>query len=606
MAEAKISVRSDLLKIVEDLKVISQTAQETADSLAAASKELGKQVDDQVSIVSGGMRKVQQFGKDLVRQLGSDFKALFSVNALAGGMKLSEQFSGSVKQAVQLNDTIRNLAPIFGMTEARAEAFKRKLVQGLGEIGLGSDAAAAALAGLAETPVRGEKALEAYAKTASELASISKQKGQEAGIAKGLAGVVTAQGGNPNDPRAMQRVAEDIVRIRNATGKSATEALDTLSKLFSSANQDFKKKLLQGGGVSLAAAGLIGGQGSTAFLERYLGLSRQGRAGYEAQGLGHLIGDNGQLDRGAFQKTIAEAKGRGSGNAEFGLQTMGMTEDEAKGFLRLSQALEQNGDSVERARTSVVDLNKEYADTMSLGDAFRANLNHLKGTFSGFLEKVGAPDLLNKATDALQGASQSGAGSAAVVGGGALLAAMLTGKGLSGIGDLLSGEAKKKAIEEITGDKVTRVEVINWPTGFGGPGGGLLDKVTGGGGGANDWTSWGKSAGGVVAGDAAVGGAVAGEGAGAAAGGGLLAGAAPVAAAAGVGLLASSAFQYIAGGGLEDAIHQLLDYLKGNPNSRPAGAPSIFSEPAKRVHVTVESKDSSLKAYPKGSRGMSQ
>lgn len=467
MAETKISVRSDLLKIVEDLKIIAQTADETGQSLSEATKQVGKNVDDQVAVVNGGMNKIRKFGKDLVSQLGSDFKALFSVNALVGGMKLSEQLAGSVKQAINLNDTIRNLAPVFGMNEAAAERFKRTLVKGLGEIGLGSDAAANALQGLAETPVRGEQALQAYAKTAGELASISKQKGQEAGIAKGLAGVVVAQGGNPNDPRAMQRVAEDIVRIRNATGKSATEALDTLNKLFSSANTDFKKKLLQGGGVSLAAAGLIGGQGSTAFLERYLGLSAQARAGYEAQGLGRLIGTNGQLNNGAFQSTIAEAKRRGSGNAEFGLQTMGMTEEEAKGFLRLANAIKTNGDAVDRARRSVVDINQEYQKTMSFGDAFRANLNRLKGGFADAMQKIGAPDLINKTTDILQGASHSMGGAAATVGGSAILAAMLAGGGLKGIGaGLLGGELKKKAIEGVTGEKVQRVEVINWPMGL--------------------------------------------------------------------------------------------------------------------------------------------
>lgn len=601
MADAKISVRSDLLKIVEDLKVISETAQATSDALAQASKQLGSEVNDQVSIVSGGMEKIRKFGQSLVKQLGSDFKGLFSVNALVGGMKLSEQFAGSVKQAVTLNDTIRNLAPIFGMTEDRAEKFKRSLVKGLGEIGVGSDAAANALMGLAETPVRGEKALEAYAKTASELASISKEKGQEAGIAKGLAGVVTAQGGNPNDPKAMQKVADDIVRIRNATGKSATEALSTLSKLFSSANNDFKKRLLQGGGVSLAAAGLIGGQGSTAFLERFMGLSKQERAGYEAQGLGRLVGSNGQLDSKAFESTIAEAKGRGSGNTEFGLKTMGMTDEEAKGFIRLADALRTNGAAVEAARTSVVDINKEYQQTMSLGDSFRASLNHVKGAFTGLMDAIGAPDLINKGTNMLQDASHSTAGAAAVVTGAGLLAATLTGKGLGGIGDLLSGEAKKAAIEAATGEKVQRVEVINWPSSLGG--GGLLDKVTDGS--ANNFMNWGKpiaqTTGGIVAGEVGAG-AVGGG----ATGGGALAGAGPYALAAVGGLLAGQAFKYVAGttegGGLEASLKELVDWLKGNDKPKA----SIFTEPPKTVRVTVDTKNKDLKTFPTGSRGVSQ
>lgn len=464
MAETKISVRSDLLKIAEDLKTISQTAADTARSLEEATKGVGKEVDNQVAVVSSGMDKLRKFGKSVASQLGSDFKALFSVNALAGGMKLSEQFGTSIKQAVNLNDTIRNLAPIFGMNEAASDKFKRTLVKNLSAIGVGSDAAANALQGLAETNVRGETNLSEYAKTASQLAGISRQKGQEGNIAKGMANVVVAQGGNPNDPKAMQKVAEDIVRIRNATGKSATEALDTLNKLFSSANTDFKKKLLQGGGVSLAAAGLIGGQGSTAFLERYMGMSKQGRAGIEAQGLGRLIGANGNLDSKAFQRTTDEAKRRGGGNAEFGLQTMGMSEEEAKGFLRLADAMKTNGDAVERARTSQVNLNDEYRKTISLGDAFKANLNKVKGGFTALMDTLGAPNLLNKLTNGLQDASQSGAGSAAVVGGSAILAAMLTGGGLKGIG---KGLLQSKAIEGVTGEKSQNVFVTNWPSSFG-------------------------------------------------------------------------------------------------------------------------------------------
>lgn len=469
------------MKIAEDLKVIAAAAEETAKGLEDATKEVGKNVDNQVSLVGAGMEKLRKFGKDLTKQLGSDFKSLFAVNALAGGLKLNEQFSGSIKQAVTLNDTLRNLSPIFGMNEAAANRFKNTLVKNLSDIGVGSDAAANALQGLAETNVRGDKNLAAYATTASEVAGISKQKGQEGKIAKGMADVVVAQGGNPNDTKAMQKVAEDIVRIRNATGKSATEALDTLSKLFSSANTDFKKKLSQGGGVSLAAAGLIGGQGSTAFLERYMGLSKQARAGYEAQGLGRLIGPDGQLNAKAFQSTIAEAKGRGSGNAEFGLQTMGMSEEEAKGFLRLADAMKTNGDAIEKARASVVDINQEYQRTMSLGDSFRANINKVKGGISSMLDKVGAGNILNKGTDMLQDASHSMGGAAAVVGGSALLAAVLTGGGLKGIGgSLLGGAAKKKAIEGLTGEKVQMVEVTNWPAAMQIPGGGAAAAMGGG------------------------------------------------------------------------------------------------------------------------------
>lgn len=596
MADTKISVRSDLLKIAEDLKVISNAAQETARSLDEATKQVADGVNDQVAVVSGGMENIAKMGKALAKDLGSDFKALFSVNALAGGLKLNEQFSGAIKQAVTLNDTIRNLAPVFGMNEAAAEKFKRTLVKGLSDIGVGSEAAANALVGLGETNVRGSANLTAYAKTASELAGISKQKGQEGSIAKGMAGVVVAEGGNPNDPKAMQKVAEDIVRIRNATGKSATEALDTLNKLFSSANTDFKKKLLQGGGVSLAAAGLIGGQGSTAFLERYMGLSKQGRAGYEAQGLGRLIGANGQLNSGAFQNTIGEAKRRGSGNAEFGLTTMGMSDDEAKGFLRLADAMKTNGDAIEKARSSVVDINQEYQRTMGLGDSFKANINKVKGGFTELMDKIGAPDLLNKGTDALQGASHTSGGAAAVVGGSALLAAVLTGKGLGGIGGLLTGEAKKSALENATGEKVQRVEVINFPSSFGSSGGLDLAK---------------KAA------TVAVGGATIGMGAILGLGGAALVGGAALSSHTEDSLKEHPEFKRDERGNFISNMMSREDAakLKGPDQSADQIAKSIDklvtemssgkSHP-KDVNVTVKTKDKTLMAFPTGSRGSSQ
>jgi hypothetical protein len=584
--ETKVSVRSDLLKIAEDLKVIMKTANDTSQALSEATKNLGENVDDQVAVVSSGMEKVRKYAKNVAKSLKDDFKGLFAVNAVVSGFKLNEQLSGSIRQAVTLNDTIRNLSPVFGFTQDRAEKFKRSLVQGLAEIGAGSDAAANALAGLAETPVRGEKNLEAYAKTASELAGITKQKGQEGDIAKGLSRVVTAQGGNVNDPKSMQHVADDIVRIRNATGKTATESLSMLEDLFSKTNSGLKSKLASGGGVGLAMAGLIGGQGSTDFLKRYLSLDKFRRSGMEAQGIGKLIGSNGELNTGAFQGTLSEAKRRGSGNAEFGLITMGMSEDEAKGFLRLADALKENGTAIEKARTSVVDINGEYRKTMGLGDAFRANLNKVKGGFSSVMEAIHAPDLINKGTNILEGASQSTAGSAAIVGGGTLLAAMLTSKGLGGVGGLLMGEAKANAVEKITGEHVQRVEVINWPSDFGGG--------AGAGGAAGTMGVAGSAIGGTA--------------------GTVLGGAGAVLAAGTLGYAAGTQANKVidaktqgttaegfSGNSIERLIFK-LEKLFGSESSKSI----IKANQMTDVRVRVESKDKSLKAFTPGGRGTSQ
>lgn len=575
MAEAKVTVRSDLLKIAEDLQAIARAAAETGDTLSATTKEVGKQVSDQTAVVSGALNKMRTLAKSIAGQIKDDFKTLFSVNAMLGGLKLNEQFSGSIKQAVQLNDTMRSLAPIFGMTQDKAERFKRALVSNLSDIGVGAEAAANALQGLSQTGVRGEGNLTAYSRAAGELAGVSKQKGQEGAIAKGLAGVVVAQGGNMNDPKAMQRVADDVLRIRNATGKSATEALDMLNKLFSSANTDFKKRLREGGGVGLAAAGLLGGEGSTSFLQRFMGMTAQGRAGMEAQGIGKLVGPRGEMNAGAFQDTIKEAMRRGGGNTEFGLQTMGMTEDEAKGFVRLSEAMRQNGEAIEKARTSVVDLNSEYHSTMGLGDAFRSNIDKVKGTVTKGMEALGVPDVINRGTQALAKAGESTAGSAAVVGGGAVLAAVLTSKGLGGLGKgLLGGELKSRAIEGITGEHVQKVEVINWPGGFGAGG------IAGGAGGAGGMLGKAGLVGAAAVGSYAIGGAI--------------------------NDVIDKTTQGKTSEGFEgSAVERLifkLDKMMGGESAQNI----MKAQMAKDVRVTVESKDKSLKATHRGSRGTSQ
>lgn len=576
--ETKITVRSDLIKIAEDLKVIAKTAQDTADSINRATKDVADGINDQNAKVTDGMDKMRKYAKSVAKSIADDFKTLLSVNALLGGLKLNEQLGGTIKQAVTLNDTIRNLAPVFGMTEDRAERFKRTLVKGLAEIGVGSDAAANALQGLSETNVRGDRNLEEYAKTASELAGITNQKGQEGNISKGLAGVVTAQGGNVNDPFQMRKVADDVVKIRNATGKTATEALGTLNDLYTSTNSSLKQKLAGGGGTTLAMAGLIGGEHSTDFLKRYLKMDEASRQAPESQGLGKLIGKNGELNLSAFQSTISEAKRRGlNGNVEQGLGTMGMSDDEAKGFMRLSDALKINGEALEKARTSTVNLNTEYRSTMSLGDAFRANLNKVKGGFTEVMDVMHAPDIINKGTNMLSGASQSTAGSAAVVGGGALLAAMLTSKGLAGLfTGALKDEAKTKAIEGITGEHVQKVEVINFPSGFGG--------------------------GGAVGGAASLaGGAISKLGPLA-----MLAG--PVGAAlAGTALAAKFGSDYAGDKMGQKPVDEANKFAKEQEEFRAAKI-SAKNEQSFRhdVRVTVDTKDKSLKAYQKGSLGPAQ
>lgn len=577
MAETKISVRSDLLKIAEDLKMIAKASEDTGRSLGEATKEVAKTVNDQAAIVNGGLNKIKNFGKNLVRELGSDFKALFAVNALASGLKLNEQFRGTVSEAIKLNDVMRQLGPVFNMSQAQGEKFKSALVKDLAEIGASSEDAANALQGLGTTGITNQDALKAYATTATKLAGITGQRGQEGAISGGLAEVVKAQGGNINDPKAMARVAEDIVRIRNATGASATDALRHLQDLYQNVDQSLKGRLTSGGAVSLAAAELKGGSGATAFLKRYLGMNQYERAGLQAQGLGKLTNAGGGLDAKALEQAIKNAKGLGGGSAEFGLQAMGLSAEEAKGLIRLNEAMKESGDAIEKAKNAVVDINEEFDSTKTLGEAFRGNLNKLKGSFQSLMDALGVGGVANKVTNALVKTSHSTAGSAAVVGGGALAAAILAGGGLRalggslGIGGIIGGEAKAKAIEAVTGEHVQRVEVINWPSSLGG-----LASAAGGAGGMFGGIGGALGKAGLYAGVAAAG--------------------------IGAGAYLSDKFSSATEGtGLDKALTDLT--LKF---SQFLGLMPQTVQSTKDVRVVIDTKDKSLKSYTPGNRGPSQ
>lgn len=483
----EVKVRSQLSKIVEDLQAIQRQAQSVSDELKSTGTNVGKEVEGQTNKVKNALNEMQNFGRRVADQLKRDFSTLGSLQSLSSGIALGGQLTGSIKESIKLSDTISRLGSIFGIARTDFSSFQSQMTQGLAEIGASSESAANALSGLAETPVKGRKNLLEYSRTAAELASISGQKGQEGTIAKGAAGVITARGGNPNDTNQLGDLTKEILQIRKATGGSVTDIISALKDIYSKTNADFQKSLKGGGSTSLATGALLGGPEATTFLEKFMGMNRIERKGLEAQGFGQIISKNGELNTKAILSTLAEAKGRGMGDAQAGLKTYGFSDDEAKGFIRLAEAVKTNGDVINNARNQMVNLNDEYRQSMSLGDAFKSNINKVKGNVSkvgetfldaiqGASKSVGLEDQFSKvrpylgaqgAQKGLGEASQSNVGSAAVVGGAALAAALLAGAGIKGIGSgllgTLGGEAKAKAIEAATGEKVQRVEVINFP-----------------------------------------------------------------------------------------------------------------------------------------------
>lgn len=472
--EVKLSVRTELQKIIDDLSKLQKRAEDVGSTFKEIAKDTGDAVTDQTKRTETFFSQMQNFGRRVAGQLKSDFQSLLSINALGGALKLSEQFRGSIKETIGLSDTIRRLGATFGIAQKDFAGFQTAITKGLGDIGLSSEQAAAALQGLAETPVKGQKNLIEYSKTAAQLASISGEKGREGDIAKGLSSVVKAQGGNVNDLTQMKLVAAEVQKIREATGKGASETVKTLEDLLRSMPQDLRKAIGVQGLSKLAAAGTAGGPGSTKFLEELLSKSPIARKALEAQGFGNVFGKEG-LNIESFKKAAGSVLKRVGMDPRMAAQTLGLTEEAAEGFVRLYESLDKVKDAQDRVVKSNGDVDKAYRETMGLGDSFRASINKVKSIFAAPLSKAtqGITGMLGKA-------SESNLGAAGVVAGGGLLAALLAGVGLKGIGKGLGvgGLAKGGAIEAMTGRQVQPVYVVN----AGEIGGGMSEMLTAGGG----------------------------------------------------------------------------------------------------------------------------
>lgn len=482
--QVELSVKSQLNKILEELAKINNKAQETSKVMTKMGKTVGDSTNDQVKKTEKQVAKTTSIMRRMLDTLKSDFKSLAAINAIQESLKLSNVMKGSITEALNLGDAIRRLGPSLGIAQKDFSKFQSAFIKGMGDIGLSSEQAQKALEGLAETPVRGEKNLLAYAKTAGMLGQIGGEKGQEGNIAKGMSGVIQARGGDVNNAQEMKALAEDIRRVTVATGKGPMETINAMNEMFTSMSSDFRKSLSTRALANLAAGAHAGGPNATKFIEEYLKMGKTQRAGLEARGVGGLVGEKG-LNTDNIKKFYDEAKKLGQGDIRLGLKAMGVdSDDAAEGFQRLAEHLEEVKDAQNKVAAASGDLASQFEESKGMLDQFKGSLNKVKSLFSG---AVGATS--QGGTEFMGGAGKSKMGAVGTVLGAGVVSAMLAGGGLRGIGKGLFGEAKteakKKAIEALTGKEVQDVNVINAEEigeaagggSEGGGGGGKLAKV---------------------------------------------------------------------------------------------------------------------------------
>lgn len=455
--EAVITVRSELSKIVEDLNKISKTAQMLSSTMQKGNEDVGKAVQDSTTATEKGLNKMRDVGRRVFDQLKSDLKTLAGVNALASGLRLNESFRGSIKDTVNLADNIRKIGGTLGIAKDRFTQFHQSMTKGLGDIGVGSQAASRALEGLATTSVRGEENVMGYAKSSSMLASISRDKGGEGRIAQGLAGTLQARGMNPNDAAARQALEKEVTKAVQATGKSASEILKSMQGMYESMDKGMRAKVGFHGMAQMASVATAGGPGATKAIEEYLKMSKIERMGMEAQGAGRLIGGNGQIDMKALQNFVKTVGSRIGGDPRKSLETAGFSSEAAEGLVRLAQNGDQAALNLKQLEEASDDMYQVFKDGRTIGEAWNASLDRVKSKVSGVISP--ALEALHKGLNAVAG-SDVGAGLA--VGGAGLLSAILMGGGMRAIGGgMLGSLAKGQAASAITGKEVQPVYVVN-------------------------------------------------------------------------------------------------------------------------------------------------
>lgn len=470
MAQVDLDVRSELGKIISELKKIQDQADQAGESIKKATAQVGAEVNTQVKHTETFMDKLQNLGRRTADQLMRDFKALASIKSLQAGLSLSNQFGDSISQTISLSDTIRKLGASFGVARKDFASFQNAMTKGMGEVGMSSEEAASVMKELAGSGVKGLGTIE-YAKSAAQLASLGGEQGQGGRVAAGMAAVVRAQGKDVNSPEAMQAVAKAVTKAMEGTGQSATEVLKSMEEVFQSMPAEMRKAVTPEALTGYAAAESVAGPGATAALKTYLqaGQYDPKRLALEAQGFKKVFTKEGGIDVKALKEFANDMKKRGL-DFRGSLQTAGFDESEAEGLVRLAENADRVADAMERTATASDDYAKKTRQNMTLQESFNANINKVKGAVA---DVFGGGGLTQGLSNVLGGASETTAGAIGVTAGGAVLSALLTGGGLQGLGKTIMGQGKREMYEEVTGKTVQDVFVVNASEIGGGAGGAL-------------------------------------------------------------------------------------------------------------------------------------
>jgi hypothetical protein len=459
--ELEIKIKAELDKLLNGLAKVEQLASNVGKGMAEGTKQVNDEVAKQTTKLATGLEKVGAKVKSIFHTMKQGAEIMAGLIGLEGALDIKDTITHSIKSTLSLADTVRKLGPVFNVAAKDFGAFQAKITKGMGEAGLSTEAAKHALEGLAETQVRGE-AVTKYAVNAGELAEATGTKGSEGTIAKLLAGVTTAKGGNVNDTGQMHKIASEVLATYNATGMKPEAILSGMQDIFTSLPDDLKKSISTKGLAAAASTeSVVPGAMKviTALMSNSTARKSMLQQGFDVD----KMFKGGGFDPKQLAMAIKGILGRVPEDKHLAAATV-FGEDAANAAVQFAEKVSDATRVAEKVTKAHADLAKQANQSRGLSEAFDAALDQTKATLSGYLEPA-----LHATINQMNEMSKTKGGAAGVAGAGFMMGSLIFGKlgtmiadklGMSA-GSSMAGAIQGKAINDLVGGGVQNVYVIN-------------------------------------------------------------------------------------------------------------------------------------------------
>ena len=426
MSDVKIVLDANLDKIKQSLGSLNTMISGVGNNIKKQGNLLESTYEDgfrqSTKQAENFMARLGGLGKRTLKNLGDDFKALGSLNAIRESLKMSDKFRDRIMQTMTLNDAIRKMGASFGIAQSQFGKFQTALQKGFGDVGLSGEAAANALEGLMGTQVKGEQDVLRFAKAAGMIAALTGEAGQEPAIVKGVADIAL-KGFSP------EQISTSVSRMHMGAGMRATESINMMRDVLGPMSQEQIKGMGGLKGIEdLAVIMQTSGKDSVSFLQKLVQSGVDQKAVFKTFMAEGIFGEKG-FNADAFKGFIENMK-RMRDDPKAALEIAPEMQQSASALLMLADNLDRVKKQTDMVNQSFVSTEESLVKNRGFAESFSAAINRVFGNID--IGKVTQP-----LTEMFSQLASSDVGSAAMVAGSAIVAAVLAGIGMKGAGKAL-------------------------------------------------------------------------------------------------------------------------------------------------------------------------